>query len=509
MSQYQKFKNSRVPKARAFEGPNLSASGGTSTKHVNRYLCRTSEYKPPGSSVVGLAQNNQPSKVVWELDYGLNEDQFQKLSKRFPGIAFVQTGIGCHDHPIAHTSYRVVWENVMRKLKPGQKVADVSGNPDYNERFNRNQKGRTSPIVLDTFCKVLSTKDSIRAKTRWGPQVKDGVTRWEEMTLYDMYRNDESRQRFAQYDVFLMNHVIYYYTFEEVNKLLQLNPDSVLYATIHKLDGQKGSINCGEQEFEKDFVTGKVVQRNVETGETYSHADPAPWFSRFAYADEHGAMAWTVNKGCDDTYVLTVTSTDPRLVEESCWRDGKIHCKNQFGEEEVIVVTSPEVADPPPAYGVKVVELRAADLFGGSEGRVKKVPITYPELFETLKHHMLNKPRNIRTLQDLTAKAHREVGNNVIQGGSKPKVKISPEVLSMHIAAAWADGARLEDELFTFANSHNENIASWNRNISGNSIVVTKTNIGKQVLRFAALANGTYKSKDRVGMVLEHLEDLL
>lgn len=278
---------------------------------------------------------------------------------------------------------------------------------------------------------------------------------------------------------------------------------------MHKLNGQKGTINCGEQEFEKDFVTGKVVQRNVETGETYSHRDPAQWFKKFAYADEHGAMAWTVNKGCDDTYVLTVTSTDPRLVEEDCWRDGKIHCTNQFGEEEVIVVAAPEAAEPPPAYGVKVVELRAADLFGGEQDKVVRVPITHPDLYLVLKHHMINKPRNIRTLQDLTAKAHREVGNNVINGGTKPKVDISPEVLTMHIAAAWCEGARLEDDLFTFASAHNENIASFNRNISGNSIVVTKHNFGKQMLRFAALANGTIKAKDKVGMVLEHLEDLL
>jgi hypothetical protein len=507
MQRANKPKQSRVPVAHVTQGPGLSASGG-SQKHVNRHLCRTSEYKPPGSQVVGLSQNNQPSKVVWELDYGLTEDQFQKLSKRFPGVAFVQTGMGAHDHPIAHTSYRVVWENVFKKLKPGDKVCDISGNPDYNERFNRNQKGRNAPIVVDTFCKVQSTKDSIRAKTRWGPQVKDGATRWEELTLNDMYRNDENRRRFAGYNVFLMNHVIYYYTFEEVNKLLQLNPDSVLYATIHKLDGQKGTINCGEQEFEKDFVTGKVVQKNVETGETYSHRDPAPWFSKFAYADVNGAMAWTVNKGCDDTFILTVTSTTPNLVEECCWRDGIIHCQNQYGQKEVLTVSSPETADPPPAYGQKVVELRAADLFSSGGANKISIPITHPELFNVLKHHMINKPRTIRTLQDLTAKAHREVGNNVISSG-KPKVAISPEALTMHIAAAWGEGARLEDDLFTFAHSHTSSVASMNRSLSGNSLIVTKHNLGKQIVRFAALANGTIKSKDKVGAVLEHLEDLL
>lgn len=466
---------------------------------------------PPGSTKVGLTKDNQPSKVVWELDYGLSDEQFQKLSKRFPGIAFVQTGIGCHDHPIAHTSYRVVWENVIKQLKPGQKVADVSGNPAFNEQFNKSQKGRKSPITIDTFCKVVSTKDSIRAKTRWGPAVADGVTRWEEMTLYDMYRFEENRQRFATYDVFLLNHVLYYYKMSEVCALLNMNPNAVLYATIHKLEGQKGSINCGEQSFEKDLVSGRVSQVNVETGEVYAHPDPAPWFKKFAYADVNGAFAWTVTKGCDDTYIITATATDPRLVEEGCWKDGRVVHPDPTSKMGYTCSepTTLVVGDPPPAYGVEEVELTTKFLLPDAlEVKTVNIKITHPELYRKLCHFMINKPRNVRTLQDLTAKAHREVGNNMVYGGGA-KVEIEPSVLVKHITAAWSSGANLEDEMFQAAMGQASTLQSVNRNLSGKSLVFNKDTAVKQGLRFALLAKSVTGHPDTTRAVLEQLDELL
>jgi len=502
------YNNSRVPRANARPGPNPpQPAGAPAPQHRNRPLCRTSDYKPPGSKVVGLSGSNQPSKVVWELDYGLNDVQFKALSQRFPGIAFVQTGFDCHDHPIAHTSYRVVWENVVRKLKPGAVVADIAGNPTFNERYNQRQVGRNNPIKIDTFCKVQSTKDSVRSKTRWGPNLApDGSVRWDEMTLYDMYRNEENRERFAKYDVFLMNHVLYYYTFAEINRLMQLNPEAVLVATLHKLEGQKGTINCGEQSYCKDFSTGKVTQVNVETGEDYKHPDPAPWFSDFCYADEHGAMAWTITKGCDDTYIVTLTSSLSNLVPESCWLNGEVIFKN---EDEVIRVKPvPVVADPPPAYAVEEVKLRTSDLIPGYHLEKQKiVKITHPELYEALRAFMINKPRNMRTLGDLTAKAHREAGNNTLLGNNK-KVKISSDSLTEHIAAAWSQGAALEASMLQYVSAGNPDVAALNRGLSGNSFSFGAGNAVKQIAKFALLANGVARSREPVVRVLEHLDDL-
>jgi hypothetical protein len=497
---------SRVPRPReGAKGPATSAAP-QAKKHRNKPLCRTSEYMPPGSDKVGLTNSNQPSKVVWELDYGLNAKQFEQLSNRFPGVAFVQVGIGCHDHPIAHTSYRVVWNNVFKSLPPGSLVADVAGNPGFNESFNKGQSTRNEPIQVDTYCQVLSTKDSIRRKTRWGPMMKDGRVRWEEMTLYDMYRNDENRDRFSHYDYFLMNHVLYYYTFAEITRLLHLNADSVLIATLHKLEGQSGSINCGEQTFVKDFVTGKVVQKNVETGEEYSHNDPAPWFNQFSYADENGAIAWTINKGCDDTYVLTITSTEQRLVPENNWLNGRVIFKSQG---EVLVVTNPESAEPPPAYAVEEVVLKTSDILPGyGDDKTVKIRITHPQFYKGLKHFMVNKPRNVRTLQDLTAKAHRDAGNNHLVG-SNGKVDVDPGDLTRMVACAWASGAKLDDDMIRFVTATaGSSMASLNSTLAGKSLNVTRSNVVKQVAKFALLLENVRAAKTPHMEALQVIEDL-
>jgi hypothetical protein len=491
------------------KGPgDLPAPAVPARKHRNFPLCRTSAYMPPGSDKVGLSATNQPSKVVWELDYGLSDKQFKELSARFPGVAFVQVGMDCHDHPIAHTSYRIVWENVVRKLRPGWKVADVAGNPDYNEKFNARQEGRNNPITIDTFCKVLSTKDSIRAKTRWGPPVSAGKTRWEEMTVYDMYRNETNRERFSQYDAFLMNHSLYYYEFSEINRLLNLNKSSVLFATIHKLDGQSGTINCGEQSYEKNFVSGNVVQRNVETGEEYRHPDPAPWFSKFCYADEHGAFAWTINKGCDDTYIITATSTDPVLVPENCWLGGRIIYRN--GTETVEVEPSTlQLLPPPPAYSLEEVKFTTHDLLPGyANNKEVTVKITHPELYDSLRKWMINKPRNSRTLQDLTAKAHREVGNNTLVGTSR-RVSIDPEALTGHIFAAWMQGVDFEASMFEASLRSSTYASAVNRNLSGRTMVLSQGNIAKQIANYALKVSTVVRSKDPVHQVLAQIDDML
>lgn len=499
-------RNAQVPPVVGGGPDPLRPSTVRSRPHFNRPWCRTSEYKPPGSEKVGLASGNQPSKVVYELDYGLNDQQFKALSNRFPGVAFVQTGIDCHDHPIAHTSYRIVWENIMRKLRPGSLCADVSGNPQHNELFNKRQEKRANKITIDTFCKVLSTKDSVRAKTRWGPQKVGDVTRWEEMTLYDMYRNEENQARFAKYDVFLFNHVLYYYKMAEITKLLALNPSSVAIATVHKLPGREGTLNCGEQSYVKDLQSGVVTQTNVDTGEEYRHPDPAPWFSNFAYADEGGAIAWTINKGCDDTYVITITSTDCALVPQDCWLDRRIVRKHGL---ESCEVTPPVVADPPPAYKLEQVTIKANDLVPGyMTGHDKTILITHPELYEVLKAFMINKPRSARTLADLTAKAHREVGNNVL-ASSKQKIVVSSESLTEHVFAAWVSGVALEASLFAHVHRHVSGVSSVNANLSGRGLSLGPSNALKQAVRAALGVNAIVRSREPVEAVLRHVDDLL
>jgi len=277
-------------------------------------------------------------------------------------------------------------------------------------------------------------------------------------------------------------------------------------ATIHKLPGQSGKINCGEQEYEKDRVTGMVRQWNVETGEDYTHPDPAFWFKNFAYADEHGAIAWTINKGCEDTYRVTITATDPMLVPEHCWLNGRIVIRNS--KEEVVVVEPVSIEDPPPAYPVEVVRLKTRDILPNSiVDKYIDITVTHPELFAKLKHYMINKQRNHRSLSELTAKAHREVGNNTLMGGNK-LVRITPEALTQHILLAWTAGSDEESDLFSAVVS-NSSVSSVNRNMTGKTMAIGPGNYMKQAFRYALTVSNIARSKDPVHQVLAQIDELL
>jgi hypothetical protein len=314
-----------------------------------------------------------------------------------------------------------------------------------------------------------------------------------------MYRNDENIRRFSKYSHFLMNHVIYYYTVEQINKLLNMKPGSVLYATLHKLPGREGMINDGEQQYEKDPITGKVKMWNVETGEFYSHADPAFWFSQFEYADEDGAIAWTINKGCDDTYVLTATACQRDLVDQANWRNGVIVSVSQDGE---LVRLEPAVAPPatpPPAYEVEEVVVDGSKLIPGVTGRNSmRVKITHPKLYDSLTKFMINRTRNARTLIDLTAKAHREAGNNMLIGGTGDRLKISPRALSEHIAAAFVGNSSLEADLYRSVLPNYANALAGGQ---GGNV--------KEGIRFLVGALTVIRNKDPGMSVLRLLDDLL
>jgi len=167
-------------------------------------------------------------------------------------------------------------------------------------------------------------------------------------------------------------------------------------------------------------------------------------------------------------------------------------------------------ADPPPAYAVEEVVLQTSDLVPDyGQNKIKTIKITHPELYTQLKNFMINKPRNSRTLQDLTAKAHREAGNNTLMGGNK-RVEITPESLTEHIAAAWVAGTGLESDMIKFTSARYADIAAVNRQVNGKSLDFSSPHsIVKQVARFAIIGRAVSSSRDPIARVLEHLDELL
>jgi hypothetical protein len=383
----------------------------------------------------------------------------------------------------------------MNKLPLGSVVADIHGNPDVNANFMARNNSDRKPII-DTYCKVMSAKDAIRNKQRWGPRTDSkGNVRWIEGTVYDMYRTEESSRDFAKYDHFLMNHVIYYYTMNEIVRLLHMNKDAVLFATLHKLPGQNGTINCGEQSYQKDLITGKVTQTNVDTGEFYTHGDPSVWFKNFCYADRDGAISWTMSKLCDDLYFVTITSCPPNLVEEQYWEGQRMY----YGDIQVTTAPTALADQPAPAYVEAEVVIKGNKLVPGRKGRDRIVKIKHPDFFNSLTSFMVNKPRSMATLRDLTAKAHREAGNNVLLGKRQgAKLDLTAELLTEYIAAAFTQNECLEREL-------------WSSVLQDGSAAARGQYSGvvKQGLKVLLAGRSVLNSKDPTDKVLHMLDDLL
>jgi hypothetical protein len=460
------------------------------------HLSYATQFCAPGQDKPGYSSAYSRIKRVWKVPYGLNDDTLDLLHARFPGLAFVCDGFEAHDHPISHISLNVVWHNVLRKLPLGAKAADICGNPQVNENFMKTKAKLDRPPVIDSYCKVMCARDSLRLHSRWGPKVSGARTRWTEMSMYDMYRfvgdasSAEHNAKFASYDHFLMNHVLYYYTFAEVTQLLNMRKGSVLLATLHKLPGAKGVLNHGEQAYEKKGT--RVKMWNTDTGEWYEHADPAPWFSQYTYADENGAIAWTVDKGCDDTYIITATATEPALVEGSAWLGGRQVLVNAQGERAE-TRTAPL---PVPDYQDKVVTIRASDMIRGAMGGSRRITITHPDLYEKMLSWMANKPRNVTVLKDLTAYARRTIGASDLIGGSKKPVSIGHAALVEHIAAAFVAGHALESSLY-------QDVAPQFASVAASGTVMKRT------FKLAISALTLLRSNDPAMHTLRLLDDCL
>jgi len=156
--------------------------------------------------------------------------------------------------------------------------------------------------------------------------------------------------------------------------------------------------------------------------------------------------------------------------------------------------------------------LKTSDLLPGylkpEDEKELRVPITHPKLYESLEMFMINKPRNMSTLRDLTAKAHREVGNNTLRG-SKQKIDISSGDLSRHIACAWGKGAELDADMIKFVeNTSGNKIKQLNAALAGKSMTISANNVVKQVARFVLLADGVRTAKTPHVEALQLLEDL-
>jgi hypothetical protein len=288
------------------------------------------EWVVPGGQQLGVGKHdpNWPAKKVMALDYRLTDEQLKVLHARFPDWIFITGRSNGHDHPIAHTSMRVVAKTLVENLRHGteetpRQVLDLFGNPGSNEAHNKRDKR----IKITTNVFPYTAKDHVRKATKWGrPVAADGTRRYYECDLRELEPvSDETRDgalSIRDYDEVIAIHSLYHFTPNDLCRTVNmLKPGATLTAVMHKYDNKQneGYINGGEQHWHRYELNGmkRIRQDNVDTNEHYAHLDNGWVFEANIWRhtdDEEAAgraangsrcMAWTINKLCDDTYVVT------------------------------------------------------------------------------------------------------------------------------------------------------------------------------------------------------------
>jgi hypothetical protein len=288
------------------------------------------EWVVAGGQQVGIGKYdaNWPAKKVMPLDYRLTEDELKQLHKRFPDWIMVTGRSNGHDHPIAHTSTRIVAKTLVDNLRQGtetapRQVLDLFGNPGSNEQHNRRNKN----VRITTNVFPYTAKDHVRRATKWGPTfAPDGTRRYYECDLREIESDDADRRDGAlalnEYDEVIAVHSMYHFTPNDMCRTVNMMKDgAMLTVVMHKYDpaSHDGTINCGEQTWERYEQSGmkRIRQDNVDTHEHYAHLDNGWVFESniWRHAEDEQSdgraangsrcMAWTINKLCDDTYVVT------------------------------------------------------------------------------------------------------------------------------------------------------------------------------------------------------------
>jgi len=112
-----------------------------------------------------------------------------------------------------------------------------------------------------------------------------------------------------------LTHSLYYWGIEGVARWCNSGPKKRVRAMVHRHSQSHGFLNDGEQEY---WVSeeGIVTQRNVDTGEPYSHPSMEALFHQFSCKTQWGGVAWTVTKMGGDTYQFTFVSCNGDACKE-------------------------------------------------------------------------------------------------------------------------------------------------------------------------------------------------
>jgi hypothetical protein len=345
------------------------------------------DWVQPGSYKKGYG--GKPSitpRRVMPVTFVLSNEDITYLHDRHPGWLFLSVDTEFHDHPCAHASTQVATYNLFHSLPKGSYL-DIHGAPAMCDKMNAELKGRQFMAT----CHVETPDDVIKKATRWGPEFnEDGSVRWLDTDIRDLQLKHRSHLNEA--DALTSIHTLYYFKPEELPGLLAGTKSGMMYGIMHRFVGDRGTMNNGEQTWERLTRDGVnyIKQTNVKGRKSYYHLDNSHWFENTSwmphersstdevkdldptYQDKQTGLCWDINLAGPDTYAIRVCVATPRQVAaDPCY----------VPKAEVVLEVNSE------AFIAKECHVVLPTITGGTTNIA--VPPAYQQLFKELRTRML------------------------------------------------------------------------------------------------------------------------
>jgi len=442
-------------------------------------------------------------RKVQHIPFSINRGKLEYLQKKFPSTFFSVSKDHNHDHPIAHVETMIGTRHMLDTIPDNATILDVYGNPGARDAFmnRRDLRGRT----METLVTLFSEKDYLRRNTKWGNPVDPaGNIRYHELKLEDALAV-ENNAWLANFDVFLFIHTAYYVDMGNMVDLLSRNPRSVAKLLVHRHKFEQGKLFDGEVEYTSR--RGFIVQRNVATGERYTHATLEWLFTSTTkvWRSERGALTWTFKKVTDETWMIDMAWCPNDLDERfaayrhmSTAREAA-HRMNEESMIETSVLDSPALPAGEILTCGGIVCVKPAG-FG------RPLRLTNMNYYSYLSSAMVGKSRTSSDLKDLYALARRENSLTSTFPGAK-RFEVPVEDVADHVTAAFLAGVPREIELFSVLQAAQSMLAEHDKLASGNTLnFTTKGTAWKSGLQVVKEVNEIRRSKDTLTALLDAVD---
>jgi len=245
------------------------------TAHEERY----------GWRFLKKSDRKEGSGRLFRVKHYVPEEKREFFEREFPGYTFVWDGaLGHHDHPVAHlcTELNEI-EMVDSLVTKGEQYVDLFGNGGRNRKYKRN---------CVTMYSMRTPKDYLRYQNRAATDLP-----------FEIDKLCDANGALGKINHVTTTHSLYYLSLGDIGRIVNVHSGRRLHALVHRHSQTHGSLNSGEQEYWVDH-NGVVTQRNVSTGEYYTHPTLEPLFHQYSARTPYGGVAWTARQAGGDSFIL-------------------------------------------------------------------------------------------------------------------------------------------------------------------------------------------------------------